>query len=86
MSVAAIEQLQNRVAELEGRVERLEKGSPPKRYRIGVSIDEIRERLDQPEERTPEEIEEAKKIVGIWHSGIEDLSENVHEYLYGKTP
>lgn len=86
MAVATIEQLQNKVAELEGRVERLEKESPPKRYRIGVSIDEIRERLNQPEKRTPEEIEEAKKIVGIWRSGVEDISENLHEYLYGKRP
>lgn len=86
MAVATIEQLQSRVVELEERVGRLEKGFPPKGYRIGVSLDEIREELSQPVERTPEEIEEAKKIVGIWHSGVEDLSENLHEYLYGKRP
>jgi hypothetical protein len=70
------------VAYLEARLSKIESNFMPTN-RIGITVEELKEELKRPFKRSPEAIERARGIIGIGNSGVGDLSENLHEYLYG---
>jgi len=70
------------VAHLEARLNKIESKFTPI-PRIGITVEELKKELKNPFKRSPEAIERARRIIGIGNSGIGDLAENLHEYLYG---
>lgn len=70
------------VAHLEARLSKIEPNFKPT-HRIGITVEELKEELKTPFKRNPEAIERARRIIGIGDSGVGDLAENLHEYLYG---
>ncbi|MGH2562357.1 MAG: hypothetical protein ACRDJH_25125 [Thermomicrobiales bacterium] len=78
--VATVEE---RLALLEARVNRLEEClNRPEDSKIGLTIEEAKERVKTPADRGPEEFEQLRRFLGS-AEGPEDLSERKHEYLYG---
>lgn len=73
-----------RLARLEERVNNLEQaGTRARRVRVGLTMQELRAKLQQPAQRTPEDIAQLESIAGSY-SGPEDLSSNMRDYLYGE--
>jgi hypothetical protein len=79
------------VATLEERIDALEKRlgaveaalNPSHRLKFAVTVEEARERLKQPVERGPEELEQLHRIFGRFE-GPPDLSTRMRDYLYGE--
>lgn len=58
-----------------------------RRFKIGLSIDEIKPLLGKKIHLTSQQIQRALSIIGIGRSGIKNLSESIHEYRQlKKTP
>jgi hypothetical protein len=77
------EPLEKRVERLESRMQVVEERIKTKyRRRFGMTLEEVKAYMDNPPKLTPEQIEKAKEIVGIW-DGPEDLSEHLRDYLRG---
>lgn len=74
-----LDSIEARLAELETRL------TPPAPLRIGLSVEEIRERLHAPVKRSPEATAKAERLVGILDDPTlpTDLSSRWHEYRYG---
>ena len=51
--------------------------------RTGITVEELKKEFKKPFKRSPEGVERARRIIGIGDSGVGDLAENLHEYLYG---
>ena len=81
METLTLEELTKKVAELEERLKKLEE-KHPQNPRIGLTIEEAKAKIAEYNP-TEEDIEYALGIVGIWRSGIGDLSEHFRDYLYG---
>ncbi len=83
MSAITLESLNERLTNMEERVRRLEDELRFQRYpKIGLTIEEAKARIREPVRRSPESIKQALEIIGMFE-GPEDLSENLHSYLYG---
>jgi len=83
MSAITLKSLNERLTNMEERVRRLEDELRFQRYpKIGLTIEEAKAKLDKPPEITSKDIEAALEIIGMFE-GPEDLSENMHAYLYG---
>lgn len=74
-----LDSIESRLAELETRL------MTPVTRRIGMSVEEIRERLHAPVKRSPEAIAKAERLIGILDDPTlpTDLSSRWHEYRYG---
>jgi peptidoglycan hydrolase CwlO-like protein len=83
MGDSSKKKLEEQVANLEERVKRLEDLVARRRFKISLTLEEARAELDEEVELTPELLEKAEGIIGIGQSGIPDLSERIHDYLYG---
>lgn len=83
MGDSSKKKLEEQVADLDQRVKRLEDLVARRRFKIGLALEEVRAELDKEVELTPEFLEKAETIIGIGQSGIPDLSERIHDYLYG---
>jgi predicted RNA-binding protein with PIN domain len=73
-------ELEQRVNKLELKVKTLEKLLKKSNQ---SNLSKLKEELDKPVERTPEDIEEAMSIVGIF-DGPKDLARHFRSYLYGE--
>jgi len=89
MATLTLEELTKKVSELEERLKKLEEKHSftpfkdrPNNPRLGLTIEEAKAKIAEFNP-TEEDIEYALGIVGIWRSGIGDLSENFRDYLYG---
>ena len=76
--------VEERLARLEEQVatlaERAERDQQPA---FEVTIEEARQRLGKPFERSPETIAKFRRMYGVFE-GPEDLSERMRDYLYGE--
>ena len=74
-----LDSIESRLAELETRL------ATPVPLRIGLSVEEIRERLHAPMKRGPEATAKAERLIGILDDPTlpTDLSSRWHEYRYG---
>jgi len=81
MTALTLEELTKKISELEERLKKLEE-KHPNNPRLGLTIEEAKAKIAEYDP-TEEDIEYALGIVGIWRSGIGDLSENFRDYLYG---
>jgi len=58
-----------------------------RRFKIGLGVDEVKPLLGKKIDLTPKQIRRALSIIGIGRSGIENLSELIHEHRQAsKTP
>jgi hypothetical protein len=75
------ELLEQRVGQLEARLQALEELVERKRrWPFGISLEEAKTLMENPPVLTPEDVERAKSIVGIWE-GPEDASSHLRDYL-----
>lgn len=51
-----------------------------RRFKIGLAVDEVKPLLGKKIDLTSKQIQKALSIIGIGRSGIENLSELIHEY------
>ncbi len=72
--------LEQRINKLESKVKALEKLLKKSNQSNLVNL---KEELDKPVKRTPEDIEEAMSIVGIF-DGPKDMAKHFRSYLYGE--
>lgn len=72
--------LEQRVNKLELKVQALEKMLKKSNK---SNLDKLKEELDKSVKRTPEDIEEAMSIIGIF-DGPEDLARHFRSYIYGE--
>lgn len=79
MAVTVEERLARLEAQVAAITERVEQARRPA---FGVTIEEAKEQLKQPAVRGPREIEQLRRITGIF-SGPEDLSERMRDYING---
>ncbi len=72
--------LEQRINKLESKVKALEKLLKKSNQ---SNLGNLKEELDKPVKRTPEDIEEAMSIVGIF-DGPKDMAKHFRSYLYGE--
>ena len=74
-----LDSIESRLAKLETRL------TTPVPLRIGLSVEEIWERLRTPVKRSPEATAKAERLIGILDDPTlpTDLSSRWHEYRYG---
>ena len=80
MGDVTLEEIQKHLNQLEERVCHLEK---ERASSIGITIEDLKLKMQSPPERSAELIEWALSIVGIGE-GPEDLARNFRAYLHGE--
>jgi hypothetical protein len=78
--------VEERLARLEEQVATLkERANTSSRGGFGLTLEEARERLKKPVQRSPETIAKFRRLFGSFE-GPEDLSVRMRDYLYGDVP